>query len=94
MAEEFAVDGAFGYGAAVYGDVGVVFAWTVLVNYLGKFLFTDAAFAGYQHRKVSRRHLHGDVDGVVECCRNTYDAETLFYGLNFSCLHKYDKISV
>ena len=66
MAEEFAVNGAFGDGSAVYGDVAGMFAGAESVDYLREKFLARAAFACHEHRQVNRRHLDGAGDGSDE----------------------------
>ena len=85
MAEEFALDGAFGDGATVDGDEAAallgVFAEAVLVDDAGEDILTHTAFAGDEDAEVGRGHLDGFVDGKEQFGVVADDAVALFYCL-------------
>ena len=59
VSEEFAVDGAFGNGAAVDGDVRLAFAFAVVVYDAGYDFLTDAALSLYEDGEVGRSNEDG-----------------------------------
>ncbi len=61
MAEKFGVDSAFGYRAAVYGDVLGVLACAVLMYYLRKKLLARAALACCTSAEMSTKLIDGRV---------------------------------
>ena len=67
MAEQLALDGAFGYGAAVHGNQSAplfgMFAQAVLVDDAREDVFAHAALAGDEDAEVGGGHLDGLVDG-------------------------------
>ena len=69
MAKQFALDGAFGYCAAVNHRVAIVAAFAVAVYDLRKEFLTRTAFAYNEHREVERSHFQGSFDGAVQCRR-------------------------
>ena len=81
MAEEFAVDGAFRYGTAVYGEVFLPSSWRVVMNYPRYNLLSHAALSDYEHRQVCRRHLQGYVKSTVQRIAVSHDVITLLYFL-------------
>lgn len=78
MAEELRVDGALGDGAAVDGDIFIVFARRVGVDDLREKLLAHAALARHQHRQIGRRDAHGHFERPVQELRVADDAEALF----------------
>ncbi len=84
MTEKLGVDSAFGYRAAVYGDVLGVLACAVLMYYLRKKLLARAAFAGYEHRQVDRGHAQRALDCGGERRSVSNDSESGLGLLYFS----------
>ena len=77
VAEEFAVDGAFGDGAAVHGYIFLMFSGAELVDYLGEEFFARSAFAGDEHGEVERGHADGPGDGLQQKRRVSDDGKAL-----------------
>ncbi len=80
VAEKLRVDGTLGNGAAVHGDVFVVFAGRIGVHHLRKELLAHAALARHEHRQVGGRDTQRHFERTIEQGRSADDAETLFYG--------------
>ena len=66
MSEEFAVDGSFGYGSAVDGEVFLAAAWRLVVNDPWDNLLTRSALSYDEYTEVGWRHLQCDVKGAVQ----------------------------
>ena len=81
MSEEFAVDGSFGDGTAVYGEVFLAFPWRIVVYEPWDYLLAHAAFSHDEHRQVGGCHLQGDIEGSVEGIAVSYDVIALLYCL-------------
>ena len=84
VAEKLGVDGAFGYGSAVDGNVFPVFAGTVGMDYLWKELFAGTAFAGDEHGQIDGCYLQSSGDSPYQARGVTDNAEPLF-GLLYFC---------
>ena len=84
VTEEFGVDGAFGYGAAVDGYVFPVFAGTVGMDDLREELFAGTALAGDEHGQVDGSNLQRAGNGPYQARSIADDAEPLF-GLLYVC---------
>ena len=87
MAEEFGVDGALGYGAAVDGKVLFAAAQAVVVYDARKYLLSHAVFAGDEHREVDGGDLEGDVDGAEQRFVVAHNAIALFHLGNERTVH-------
>ena len=82
MAEELRVDGPFGDGAAVHGDVFVVLARRIGVDDLREELLAHAAFARDKDRQVGRGDTHGHLERAVQQLGGADDAEALLNSRN------------
>lgn len=56
MSEQFGIDRSFGNGAAVHGDIFIVFTCRIGMDHLREKLLADAAFTRNEYRKIGRRH--------------------------------------
>jgi hypothetical protein len=97
VTKKFGVNRTLRYGTAVHGYVLPMLASTELVYNLGKSFLTHPTLTGYQHGKVGRRHLHGNINGTVQFYRIANDAKTkldvLYICLYHSLIENYDKIT-
>ena len=84
--EQFAVDGAFGDGAAVDGKIGAVFAGRKMMDDFGNNFLTRSTFAGNQHGDVGGGYTDGPSNGLLQFGRLPDDAEALFDALNVHLL--------
>ena len=91
VAEELGVDGAFGDGAAVDGQVFPGPAAAVLVDDLGDVLLADAALACDQDGQVRGGHGDGRLQGTVQPGIVADDVEFIFEALEL--LHFHNKQS-
>lgn len=87
MSEEFAIHRTFGYGSAVDGKIGSVFACGAVVNNTREMLFSDTGLTGYEHAEVGLRHLHGNLYRPVELRVGTDNFVSLFDRLYFALCH-------
>ena len=87
MAEELGVDGAFGDGATVDGEILLTTARRIIMDYAWNDFLTHTALSDDEHTEVGGRHLECDVEHVVQCIAVAYDIVPLFDGLKFRCLH-------
>ena len=87
MSEELRVDGSLRDTAAVDGEVLLAFPRRVVVNHTRNDLLTHTAFADDEHGEIRRRHLQGNVEGMVQWLAVSYDIVPLFDALKFRCLH-------
>ena len=65
MTKQFTVDGSFGNGAAVNGEILLATAGGIVVNDAGENLFSHAALSDDEYAEVSRCHLKGDIERAV-----------------------------
>lgn len=77
MSEEFAVDGPFGDGTAVHGEIRTVFAGGVGVYDLREVLLADAALARDEDAEVGQRDLHRHLNVAIEQGTVAYNPEPL-----------------
>ena len=78
MPEKFRVDGAFGDGTAVDGEIRSVLASGEGVNNLREMLFADTRFPCYKDAKVGLCHLQGNLYTTIEQRTVADNAEPLF----------------
>ena len=93
MAEEFAVDGALGDGAAVDGEIVAAPAGRLVVYEAGYNLLAHTAFAHDEHRQVGAGHLQGYVQRMVQRIAVAHDVVASFDGLKVYRIHNRDKIT-
>ena len=77
MSEQFGIDRSFGNGAAVHGDIFIVFTCRIGMDHLREKLLADAAFTRNEYRKIGRRHTQGNLQRTVERLGVTDDPETV-----------------
>ena len=94
VSEEFAVDGAFGDGAAVDGKIFLAPAGRVVVDDAGYDFFSHAALAHDEHAEVGRCHLQGNVERAVQAVAVADNVIALFYFLQFGCVHWVTKLHI
>ena len=83
MAEELRVDSALWDRTAVDGEILLTSAWRIVVNHTRNDFLTHTAFSHNQHGEISRCHLKGDIERMVQCIAVTYDIVPLFDTLKF-----------
>ena len=87
MAEKLRIDGTFGDGGAVHGDIPGVFARRIGVDYLREKLLARTALAGNEHRDVDGSDLQRTPHGACQRRVVADDTETCFGLLYFFGLH-------
>ena len=80
MSEEFAVDGAFGDGSAVDGEVLLMLAGRVVVDKSWKDFLTHPVLAFNKDAEVGGSNLYSHVEGSVESGAVADDGISLFDG--------------
>lgn len=78
MSEQFGIDRSFGNGAAVHGDIFIVFTCRIGMDHLREKLLADAAFTRNEYRKIGRRHTQGNLQRTIERLGVADDPETVF----------------
>ena len=82
VSEELAVDGAFGNGAAVDGDVGLAATFAVVVDDAWDDLLSHAALALDKHGEVGRSDKDGGGEGFAKGFVSPHDAVAVHQGLH------------
>ena len=80
VSEQFGIDRSFGNGAAVHGDIFIVFTCRIGMDHLREKLLANAAFTRNEYRKIGRRHTQGNLQRTIERLGVADDPETVFYG--------------
>jgi hypothetical protein len=57
------------------------------MNHTGNDLLTHTALTDDEHGEIRRRHLQGNVEGMVQWLAVSYDIVPLFDALKFRSLH-------
>ena len=83
MSEQFAVDSAFGDGAAVYCKILFALSCRVVVYEARDDFLAHAAFANDKHAKIGRRNLKSYVESMIEGLAIAHNVVSLFYSLKF-----------
>ena len=81
MAEEFRVDGTLRDGTAVDGKILLAAARRIVVDDARDDFLADTTLADDEHAEVSRRHLQGDVEHVVQRIAVAHDVVPLLDAL-------------
>ena len=87
MTEQFRINGTFGNGTTVHGNIFSMLSPAEQVDDLRKAFLTYPTLTGNQHRQVGRSYLHGNVDGAVQALGIANDSKTEFDILNFCFYH-------
>ena len=91
MTEELAVDGAFGYGTAVDGEVPLTAPGRVVVYDAWDDFLAHAALADDQHTEVGGGYLQSHVEGVVQIIAVAYDVVAQNYAFYLRILQFWQK---
>ena len=87
MTKQLTVDGTLGDGTAVDGKILLAPTWRIVVNHAGDDLLTHATLSDNEHAKISRCHLQGHVEHLVQRLAVSNDIIPLLDVLQFCRLH-------
>ena len=87
MTKQLRVDGALGDGTAVDGEILLAATGRVVVDDTGNDLLTHTTLAYNKHTEISRSHLQGYVEHLVQRLTVSNDIIPLLDALQFCRLH-------